>query len=218
MKLLKFTIKTLQRWNQKGKAKFIRTPNGQRRLSQTELNKFLGLYDKNFNKKLAIYARVSSHEQKTKGDLDWQIEFVSEVIKKERFKNIVVVKDVGSGLNAKRKGLLNLMKMAENQEIIDIAISYRDRLTRFGFEYLDVFFKSHNVTIHILDEREDERNIQEELVEDLMSIIANFSGKLYGIRSHKNKILKDKVKGAIEDVANLSDQVENDTTSSRLNL
>ncbi len=110
------------------------------------------------------------------------------------------------------------MKMEEDREITDIVIRYKDRLTRFGFEYLNLFFKSHNVTIHILDDRKADRNIQEELVDDLMSIIASFSGKMYGIQSHKNQVLKDKMKGAIEDVANLSDKVGNHTTSSRSNI
>ncbi len=101
--ILGVTVKTLQRWDKNGKAKFTRTPNGQRRLSETKLNKLLGLNDKNFNKKLAIYARVSSLEQEKKGDLNRQIEYIREVMKKERFKNIEVIKDVGSGLNDKRK-------------------------------------------------------------------------------------------------------------------
>jgi len=66
----------------------------------------------------------------------------------------------------------------------------------------------HHVNLHILDEQLHEKSVQEELVEDLMAIIASFSGKLYGIRSHKNKILEAKVKGVLEDVTNLPDETK----------
>ena len=216
--VLGVTIKTLQRWDQSGKVQFIRTANGQRRLAQSELNKLLGVIEDEPIKKVVIYARVSSHEQKKKGDLDRQVEMVKEKLKGKPFSSIEVIIDVGSGLNDKRKGLLKVMKMAEEHEMTDLAIRYKDRLTRFGFEYLNLYFKSHNVTIHVLDDQKEDRNIQEELVDDLMSIIASFSGKMYGIRSHKNKALKEKVKDAIEDVANLSDQTEADSTSKSFNI
>ena len=58
------------------------------------------------------------------------------------------------------------------------------------------------MTVHILDDK----TVQEELVEDLMAIIASFSGKIYGFRSHKNKLLENQIKGAIENVANLPDE------------
>ena len=57
-----------------------------------------------------------------------------------------------------------------------------------------------------MDDKSDDRTVQEEVVEDLMAIIASFSGKIYGIRSHKNKLLENQIKGAIENVANLPDE------------
>ena len=89
------------------------------------------------------------------------------------FSSIVTFSDVGSGLNDKRKGLLKLMDLAK-KEITDVAIRYRDRLTRFGYGYLEEYFKSHNVTIHVLDEKENTKSIQEELADDLIGIITSF--------------------------------------------
>ena len=122
------------------------------------------------------------------------------------FEDVVVIEDVGSGLNDKRKGLIKAMTLAKEGKITDLAIRYRDRLTRFGFEYLKQYFDSHHVTIHILDDKSDDRPVQEEVVEDLMAIIASFSRKIYGIRSHKNKLLENQIKGAIQSVANLPDE------------
>jgi putative resolvase len=205
--ILGVTVKTLQRWDKSGKAHFIRTPNGKRRLSESELHRLSGTSaTETIKKNLAIYARVSSHEQKTKGDLQRQVEIIKGKIDKTAYENVIIIEDVGSGLNDKRKGLLKMMKLAEEGKISDIAIRYRDRLTRFGFEYLQTYFESHHVQLHILDDLTYERSVQEELVDDLMAIIASFSGKLYGIRSHKNKILEEKVKGVLEDVANLPDE------------
>jgi putative resolvase len=69
------------------------------------------------------------------------------------------------------------------------------------------------VNLHILDDQEVEKPIQEELVEDLIEIITSFSGKLYGTGSQKNKIVEEKVKGVLEDVANLPNQTEEDPTT-----
>jgi putative resolvase len=207
--ILGVTVRTLQRWDKAGKAHFIRTPKGKRRLAEGELNRLLGRTESGIPKKhLVIYARVSSHEQKTKGDLLRQINIIKEKIDVSHFERVTTIEEVGSGLNDRRKGLLKIMDLAKEGKVSDIAIQYRDRLTRFGFEYLKNYFESHHVNLHILDDQLNEKSVQEELVEDLMAIIASFSGKLYGIRSHKNKILEAKVKGVLEDVANLPDETK----------
>ena len=70
-----------------------------------------------------------------------------------------------------------MMNLAKEGKITDLAIRYRDRLTRFGYEYLKQYFESHQVTIHVLDQKEDEKSVQEELIDYLMANIASFSGK-----------------------------------------
>ncbi len=67
-------------------------------------------------------------------------------------------------------------------------ITHKDRLTRFGFEYLETFFESYGTKIIVTEQKEDQ-NSQEELVEDMMSLLASFSGKLYGMRSSRKKEL-----------------------------
>ena len=204
------SVKTLQRWDRNGKAQFVRTPHGQRRMKQSELDRLLGrkYSTTRSNRILVIYARVSSHEQKNKDDLQRQIDYISDKMDKDMYQTIMRIEDVGSGLNDKRKGLLKVLALAKEGKITDLAIRYRDRLTRFGFEYLKIYFESYQVTLHVLDDKEETKNVQEELVEDLMAIITSFSGKLYGLRSHKNKLIEKQIKGVIDHVTNLPDKVE----------
>ena len=76
--------------------------------------------------------------------------------------------------------------------------TYPDRLTRFGFGYLEEFFRGYGVRIHVVDGQEDYKAVQEELVDDLIAVVTSFSGKLYGLRSHgKAKALVDAVKGHV---------------------
>ena len=84
----------------------------------------------------------------------------------------------------------------------------KHRLTRYGYGYLDEFFNSHGVTIHVLDKEEEIKIAQEELADDLISIITSFSGKLYGLCSKKHKELQKTAKESIMDVQNLSNEVE----------
>ena len=204
--LLGVSTKTIQNWDKAGTIKVVRTPGGRRRIPLSEVERIRGdsLSQK---KKIAIYARVSSNEQKQKGDLERQINFVKENLDEE-FLIVDTLSDVGSGLNDKRKGLHKLMKLAKEKEITDVAIRYKDRLTRFGYGYLEEYFNSHGVTIHVLDQEEETKTVQEELADDLISIITSFSGKLYGLRSKKHKELQKTAKESIMDVQNLSNEVE----------
>ena len=198
--ILGIHIRTLQKWDNEGLLNATRTPNGRRRIPQSEIDRLLNISSEENNKTdaVAIYARVSSHEQKTKGDLDRQIGSILTSIDSKKHKRIITIIDVGSGLNDKRKGLLKLMRLAETKEISTIYLTYKDRLTRFGFNYLEVYFNSYGVNIVVLNDLAEDKSPQQELIEDLMSIIASFSGKLYGLRSGKNKTLQDKVKEVIE--------------------
>jgi putative resolvase len=207
-KILGISVKTLQSWDSAGKITIVRTPTNRRKVPKSEIDRILGVADSESmpsSRKLAIYGRVSSGEQKLKGDLDRQIESIKSKLNLQIYDKISIITDVGSGLSDRRKGLLKLMKQAQDKEITDIAIRYKDRLTRFGYNYLQFFFQSHNVRIHVLDENYKEKTVYEELTDDLISIVTSFSGKIYGTRSGKNKVFKEKVKGAIEDAVNLPD-------------
>ena len=97
-------------------------------------------------------------------------------------------------MNDKRVQLQKLLKMVCNDEARNVYVTYKDRLTRFGHHYLETMFLSHNVNIIVVKDSHAEKSVQEELVEDMMSLIASFSGKLYGMRSKKIKTEKGKEK------------------------
>ncbi|MCR5587457.1 MAG: IS607 family transposase, partial [Lachnospiraceae bacterium] len=161
--ILGVTLQTLHNYDRDGIIRFDRTEGGHRIVSKEELIKYLdkkGLLvnDLAIEKKDVVYARVSSGEQKTKGDLDRQALAVLEGFSGQ-IKNPIILKEVGSGLNDKRKLLLKLIDMVLNNEVNAIYITYRDRLTRFGFHYIEKICDSKGVEIHILhNEREEDVN------------------------------------------------------------
>lgn len=191
--MLGVTTITLKNWESSGKIEFSRTPTNIRFLSRDQLINVLdkqGLYfnDTNFTKKDVIYARVSSHDQKTHGDLDRQIQFL--INENSDLQNVLVLSEVGSGLNDKRKKLQQLIKMVMNDEVNRVFITYRDRLTRFGFHYLETVFNAKGVEIVVVKQSAEETSVEKELMNDMMSLIASFSGKLYGMRSKTNNLKK----------------------------
>jgi len=103
-------------------------------------------------------------------------------------------------LNTQRKGLLKLFKLVEGRSVDVALITYRDRLTRFGFEYIEGFFSTMGVKIEVVFGEEPKDDTQE-LVEDLISIIISFSGKIYGMRSHKKTLLVQGVKKLIGELS-----------------
>lgn len=177
-------VSTIQRWDRQGKIRVVRTAGGKRRIPESEIQRLLGIEAPSRPQAPVIYGRVSSHEQKARGDLKRQVAHIREVMASRGWRNAIEVTDVASGLSDKRPGLLRLMEMARRGEVTDIAITYKDRLTRFGFGYLERYFSSYGVKIHVVNGEDDKKSLQEELVDDLLSIVTSFSGKLYGLRSH----------------------------------
>ena len=106
------------------------------------------------------------------------------------------IKDIGSGINYNNPGLNKIMKMVINDEVKKIIISHKDRLVRFGFELIENICKLKNVEIEVINVKTT--SPQEELVEDLMTIIHTFSDRLHGLRSYTKRI-KDAVKDNEDD-------------------
>lgn len=181
---------TLRRWEKEGKIRAVWLGR-ERRFPEEEIRRLLGESNPDA---IVLYARVSGHDQKA--DLRRQVETLREAYG-SKFSDVIVVTDIGSGLSTDRRGLRKAMHMARERKIRAIAVTYPDRLTRFGFEYLEEYFNSFGVEVLVLN-REEDRSPQQELVEDLLTIVTSFAGKLYGHRSHKVKKLKEEVKGAIE--------------------
>ncbi len=188
--------KTLRRWEKRKLITPMRTPGGHRRYSMEDLiqagYKFEDKKDREKikNKKLTIlYSRVSSHKQKKKGDLGRQQQRLEQYCEKEQITNYIHITDTASGLNTKRPGLRKLFKMIKSGKVTRIIITFKDRLTRFGFEYILQYCAIFIIPIIIL-KNTLEKSVQQELVDDMMSLIAYFSGKLYGLRSGQSRAKK----------------------------
>jgi putative resolvase len=174
---------TIRRWIKVGKIQAVRV-GIEARVPRSEIERLLGQTD---SRLLVLYARVSGHDQRS--DLDRQIERLEAWAKAERAGcEILVLSEIGSGLNAGRKRLQQLLRLVSDDRVAEVAITYPDRLTRFGTEYLETLFTSFGVALTVLEPGE-EKTAEQELTEDLLSIIASFAGKLYGMRSHKQKEL-----------------------------
>ena len=179
-KLLGVHVKTVQVWDRTGVLPFSRTHTNRRILPKDKIIELLDsrglLYkDEKANKRDVIYARVSSHKEMVKGDLDRQVMFLVNSI--SDLKNPLILSEVGSGLNDKRKKLDQLLDMVLQDKVDRIFVTSRDRLTRFGFHYLEKVCSYHNVKIIVVKDANKEESVQEELTEDMMALTAFFSGK-----------------------------------------
>lgn len=171
-----------------------KNPTGQRTFTQEDIDEFLGKEKPNTEQTKAYYVR-SSDGDNTK--ISNQIKMLEKAYG-ENDSNIIV-KDKSSGLNDKRKGLQKLIDLSQERKITDIYITQQDRLTRFGYNYLEQLFNQNNVQIHILNDTA-EKSLQEELLQDFMSLIASFSGKFYRLRGYEQqKQLLHKIEEQIDE-------------------
>ena len=142
--------------------------------------------DTDSTKSDVIYARVSTHKQAERGDLERQVEKVKLFAINQNVHNLIVKTDIASGLNEHRKSLLSLIDMVQKEEVSRIFVLYKDRLTRFGYHYLKKICDFHGVSIIVVSDETDNKSQSEELAEDIIALIHSFSGKLCGLR-HKIK-------------------------------
>jgi putative resolvase len=132
--------------------------------------------------KVAVYARVSSTENKS--NLESQTERLSAYCAAKGYQVTKVVKEIGSGVNDSRPKLLALLA---DQSIHLIVVEHKDRLTRFGFRYIETLLKGQGREIEVVNLAE---NGTEDLLADLVSIIYSFCARLYGQRRAKRKTEK----------------------------
>jgi putative resolvase len=174
---------TVRKWIKQGKIHAVWVGQ-EARVPRSEIERLVGKSD---GRLLVLYGRVSGQGQKE--DLDAQLACLQAWAKTERAgKPILVLSDIGSGLRASRKRLQQLLKLVSEDQVAEIVVTSPDRLTRFGQEYLQALFDSFGVTCTVLEPGED-KTAEQELTDDLLAVIASFTGRLYGTRSHKQKEL-----------------------------
>ncbi|WP_041596179.1 IS607 family transposase [Halothece sp. PCC 7418] len=171
-KQLGVSVSTLRRWDKEGKIKSIRTPGGQRRFSISE-------YEDQTEKPTVCYARVSTHSQRD--DLERQIDFL-----RQAYPRAELVKEVGSGLNFRRRKFLSLLERIYQGDVGCLVCAYSDRLVRFGFPLIEWLCSQAECKLVVLNERN--LSPEQELVEDILSILHCFSARLYGLRKYRKQV------------------------------
>ena len=185
--MLSVSVITLQRWDNDGKLVAYRNPKGRRYYTETQYREYMGIPKENQVGKTILYARVSNSGQKK--DLENQVEFLRTFANARGWIVDLVLTDTGSGLNYKRKKWNDLLDMAQKKEVKKVLISHKDRFVRFGYDWFEGFLQKCGVEIVVVNN--DALSPQEELIQDLISIIHVFSCRIYGLREYKKKLKED---------------------------
>ncbi len=130
---------------------------------------------------VVLYARVSSSDQEQ--DLDRQLSRLVEYTTSQGLQVKGAIKEIGSGLNGKRTKLLSILR---DPNVRTIVVEHKDRLVRFGFEYMEALLTASGRRIIVVDESE----MKEDLVQDMIDVLTSFCARLYGRRSAKNRAIK----------------------------
>lgn len=179
-KLVGVATSTLKEWATSGYIQYITSPGGKRLYN---IANFLKSRDAEpVEKQKICYCRVSSTGQKD--DLERQIQAM-----REQFPHHKIISDIGSGINFKRKGLLQLLELCNRGFVSEVVIAYRDRLCRFAYDLIEWQLLQNGVKILVLNQNLDSPNA--ELADDLMSIVHVFNCRMQGKRKYKTKKSKE---------------------------
>lgn len=177
----------MQRWDNDNKLKAYRTLTNRRYYTYEQYLKYTGKTDVNDKRKIVIYTRVSTSNQKE--DLKNQVEFLRQYANAKGITVDEVIEDYGSGLNYNRKKWNKLIDECMENKVKTIIISHKDRFIRFGYYWFERFLSKFEVSFIIVNN--ESLSPQEELIQDIISILHIFSCRIYGLRKYKNKIRKD---------------------------
>ena len=178
---------TLQRWDRTGVLAAHRTVTNRRYYTHDQYLSVMGLPpepETTRGKRTVIYTRVSSRGRR--GDLDNQERFLRQWANARGLIVDEVWSDIGSGMNFKRKNFNRIMYSDDLEHVI---IAHKDRLTRFGYDWFEHYLNRRGVTVTVVNN--EQLSPQEELVQDLVSIIHVFSGRIHGLRRYAKDVRED---------------------------
>jgi predicted site-specific integrase-resolvase len=185
-KLLQVSKDSLRRYEKNGLIKSYRTPGGHRRYNLEDINKIRGVEEEQISdtKNVLLYCRVSTKKQEDSGNLTRQKERLVEYAVKNKFNILEIYEEVASGINEHRKQLMKMLDKTQDKNVNYVLIEYKDRLARFGFVYLKKLIEMNHCKLIIIEDVK-EKSLNEEMVEDMISIITSFSARIYGKRGGK---------------------------------
>jgi len=183
-KRLHRTVRTLQRWDRDGVLVPRRTPTNRRVYSKQQLDEFQGVVQPMTARRNIAYCRVSSMAQKP--DLKNQRRVVEEFCIAHGLAGVEFIEEVGGGLNFKRKKFLKLVDALLSGEVGTLVLAHKDRLVRFGYELLEFLCEQQGCSLLVINS--EKLSPEQEMVQDLMTIIHCFSSRLYGLRNYRKSL------------------------------
>ena len=185
--LLGVSVKTLQRWDRENILVAKRTPTDRRYYTYDQYLEFKGMSKIETNRKVVVYTRVSTNGQKD--DLLNQKRFLMNFTSSKGIIVDEIIEDIGSGLNYNRKKWNKLLNECMENKIETIIVTHKDRFIRFGYDWFERFLSKFNVKIVVVNN--ELLSPQEELVQDIISLLHVFCCWIYGMRKYKKKIKED---------------------------
>jgi predicted site-specific integrase-resolvase len=176
VKQLGLHANTLRKYADNGKIESIKNEAGQRLF---HIESYLRGATRT---SIVCYCRVSSTKQRD--DLGRQIAYMQSL-----YPDAEIIKDIGSGINFKRKGLQTLLDRLMRGDKLTLVVTCRDRLARFGFELIQYMVEQNGGRIVVLDNTV--HCPESELTSDLLSILHVFSCRMHGLRKYSKKIKED---------------------------
>ena len=180
LKLLRVTRPTLCRYVKNGLIRVNKLPSGFYDYDDESVYKFL---NKDVERKCVIYCRVSTSKQKK--DLDNQRKNIETYCVKNGVRISDVYSDIGSGINFDRKEFQRLVNDIVNHRISKVFITYKDRLSRISFDVFKNLFDEFNCEIVVLNDVEDSKTVEKEILNEIISLIHCFAMKVYSSRRQK---------------------------------
>jgi putative resolvase len=187
------STKTIHRWDEAGKLRTVRTVGNQRRIPIEEIWRLRSLGKR--AERCVLYARVSSVRQEQDGNLARQTERLKEAANERGYQVVQMITEQASSLNERRKGMKKLLALVGQQAVDVVLIEYPDRLVRFGLGYLEQAFAWKDVRLEVLDPPKHQEPT-EELIEDMLTIVTVFAGRLYG---HRAKGVRKRVETVLKE-------------------
>lgn len=188
--------RTLHNWEKKGIIDTIRGPGGRRlynvdKYKKTFVDEGGSSEDDNYgsnddeiehdeNKLNIVYIRVSTHKQKD--DLKKQ-----RMSMKKKYPKYTYIEDIGSGINFNRKGFRKIIKLAIEGKINELIITHKDRLTKFGYEFIEDLIKDYSKGKIIVLNKTIEVESEVEIAKDVLQVLNIFTTKVNGIKKNKNR-------------------------------
>lgn len=189
LELLQITRPTLTKYVKEGLIEVTTLPNGRYDYSKESVYK---IFNKGVKRKTYIYARVSTTKQKK--DLENQIDMLKQFCFSNGYEVSKVYSDIASGISfEKRKDFFKMLDDIISGKVERVIISYKDRLSRVGYELFYYLFKKYNCEIIVMSEVGSEKLDSEEIFEEIISLLHCYSMRLYSKRKGQKikEILKE---------------------------